>query len=638
MSPGAGSSTTGLAEPAAWPRATPAQRAELRTVLVTMPFMDIGRPSIQLGLLGAIGRAAGFPVQTLHANLDLAALIGAEDYLLLAGAGKALLGEWVFSVEAFGAAAPDPQGRLLEDLGSALPPGAGAPDVRCRLRQIRDELVPAYLDALLAACPWEQTHVVGFTSSFQQNAASFALAGRLKRRWPHLVVVVGGANVDGVMGRELVRRFDQVDLVVAGEADSAFPRLLEALAVGADPGRVPGVVTRVGGEVVAQPPEPPLVDLNSSPVPDYGEYFDRAQRLGLLGPADRLAVWIPFESARGCWWGDKHHCTFCGLNAQTMQFRAKSPERVAQELVQQARRHGSFSFEAVDNILDPTHLRELFPALVRSAADFSLFYEVKANLTRGQLRLMSEAGVIHIQPGIESLSSHVLELMRKGVTPAQNVSTLRWAQYYGIEVSWNLLWGFPGETAQDYADQAALVPHLVHLRPPAGASRLVLQRYSPLFDDAERFRLRRRSPDPGYAYVYPRDVDLDLVAYSFEAEFEDCLPDAAYGPLQLAVAAWRESWQAGPPPVLTYRAAAGVLHIFDGRVPGQEGTYTFTGPVASVYLACTDRAVGVSALGAELGMATADVEQVLGEFQRRGLVLLDGSRALALALPSGPRR
>ena len=90
------------------------------------------------------------------------------------------------------------------------------------------------------------------------------------------------------------------------------------------------------------------------------------------------------------------------------RFRSKSPERVLDELAQQARRYRSFRFEAVDNILDMAYLKQLFPALAENDAGYEFFYEVKANLSREQLRLLAQAGVTHIQPGIESLSSHVL--------------------------------------------------------------------------------------------------------------------------------------------------------------------------------------------------------------------------------------
>jgi radical SAM superfamily enzyme YgiQ (UPF0313 family) len=70
-----------------------------------------------------------------------------------------------------------------------------------------------------------------------------------------------------------------------------------------------------------------------------------------LPSGSKRKVRLPFESARGCWWGMRHHCTFCGLNGQTMAFRAKRPQRVLEELRDLARRYHSFKFMAVDNII-----------------------------------------------------------------------------------------------------------------------------------------------------------------------------------------------------------------------------------------------------------------------------------------------
>ena len=220
-------------------------------------------------------------------------------------------------------------------------------------------------------------------------------------------------------------------------------------------------------QVTVTAPTPPADQLDDLPAPDYDEYFQRAEDLGVLPRTGLRNVWLPIETGRGCWWGAKHHCTFCGLNGATMRFRSKSAERVLNELAEQARRYRSFHFEAVDNIVDMAYFTKLFPVLADRETGYEIFYEVKANLSREQLRLMAQAGVTHIQPGIESLSSNVLRLMRKGVRASQNVNLLRWAHYYGINVDWNLLWGFPGETEQDYADQAAVIPHLRHLPPPA---------------------------------------------------------------------------------------------------------------------------------------------------------------------------
>jgi len=261
---------------------------------------------------------------------------------------------------------------------------------------------------------------------------------------------------------------------------------------------------------------------------------------------------------------------------------------------------------------------------------------VKANLSREQLKLMAQAGITHIQPGIESLSSHVLRLMRKGARSIQNVNLLRWAQYYGIHVDWNLLWGFPGETEQDYADQVALIPHLRHLQPPGAVARIWLERFSPIFTEPDTFRLRRRAPDRSYQYVYPDSVDLERVAYFFEYELDDGLPDSTYTTLCLAADDWSGAWQEDSPPVLKYWPAPHFVQIYDERQPGQEGSYTLEDTLADLYLACASRPTTAAAVHRSLNLRlpAEGIQEVFEEFQRRGLMFLDGQLALALAVPA----
>jgi ribosomal peptide maturation radical SAM protein 1 len=600
-----------------------------------MPFMDADRPSIQLGLLTSIANKHGFPTRAVHANLEFAAQLGVDDYRKLADHRGCLIGDWLFSVEAFGDAAPDPQGSLLDEFADALTylnPSSSA--VKAWLLAVRTQYVPKYLDAMVNLSDWQRTDVVGFTSNFQQNTASFALARRLKARHPRLVTVFGGANFDGDMGLELMRSLDCIDIAVVGEADEAFPRLLSALSCGDDPGPIPGVASRLSGELIATAPAP-VGDMDASPVPDYDDYFDRAERLGLMSGGARRRTWIPLETSRGCWWGAKHHCVFCGLNGATMQFRSKSANRVLEELAALAHKTGSFRFECVDNILDLRYLLELFPAIIESGADYRFFYEVKSNLTRAQLRLMARAGVTDIQPGLESLSTAVLDRMRKGVTAAQNVNLLRWARYYGINVGWNVLWGIPGETAQDYAGQPSLVRRLVHLQPPGKDGRVWLERFSPMFTDLPGNLFRFKAPERSYRYVYPPGVDLTKVAYFFDYELEDALPDEAYDDLRHAIREWREAWR-DRQPELTYWFAPGMLQIYDGRWPGRKRSHTFRGQAAEIYSACSERPRSAAAVHDELTLdvGVEEVRELFAEFERLGVMMLDGEHALALALPA----
>jgi ribosomal peptide maturation radical SAM protein 1 len=623
-------------------------RAAFPVALVAMPFASHGHPSLQIGLLGAIAASQGFTVETFHLFLDFAAQIDLDLYALLSEHRGMELGEWMFSLAAFDEAAPDPGDRFLTDFASLLQEANGAPladpaffENACdRLRRIRHEEVPHFLERVVAGIPWDTFRVVGFTSTFQQTVASLALGRWLKQRFPAITLVYGGANFDGSMGVELVRSMPWIDYAIVGEGDVAFPSLLVALQQRTDPSTIAGVVCRKDGHIVDAGPAAPFERMDKLPVPIYDDYFERAERLGILGMGARRQVFLPFESARGCWWGQKQHCTFCGLNGATMAFRAKSPGRVAAELAELARRYRSFQFAASDNILEPSYVATLLADLGRNGHDYDIFYEVKANMTREQLRVLRDAGVRRIQPGIESFSSHVLALMRKGVWAAQNVNLLRWCQHYGIDVVWNILWGFPGETREDYEEQARLLPRLVHLQPPVDAGRIHMERFSPIFFDRQAFPVRSMRPERSYGYVYPAHVDLEKVAYVFESELEGTLSADAYAGLTDATHAWQKAWSTGEQPSLRFWSSPDLLVVEDRRTPASPLSYTFEEPVASVYLACSDRprtAAGARET-ARLDLSERDVGEALRELEACGLVMQDGDRFVSLAVPATPGR
>lgn len=92
-----------------------------------------------------------------------------------------------------------------------------------------------------------------------------------------------------------------------------------------------------------------------------------------------------------------------------------------------------------DNILDMKYFTTLLPALRDSGLGVSVFCETKANLNKDQVRMLADSGVREGQPGIESLHSSLLRLMRKGCTALQNIQLLKWCQEFGIKPHYNLL-------------------------------------------------------------------------------------------------------------------------------------------------------------------------------------------------------
>ncbi|MCE0447111.1 hypothetical protein LT493_30015 [Streptomyces tricolor] len=60
--------------------------------------------------------------------------------------------------------------------------------------------------------------------------------------------------------------------------------------------------------------------------------------------------------------GEKHHCTFCGLNGFAMAFRAKPGERLWAEIDRLVRRHRILDVVTVDNIIDMAYSATSCPA------------------------------------------------------------------------------------------------------------------------------------------------------------------------------------------------------------------------------------------------------------------------------------
>jgi ribosomal peptide maturation radical SAM protein 1 len=501
-------------------------------VFVVMPFADIGRPAIGVSLLKAAVQKAGYSATIRYCNIEWADIIGLELYQKVSNGfpPELLVGEWCFADDVFGQDVAPAEDYIMQVLSRAAPTDVIGELAKSKLA--RDPFVDGVVDKVLALAP----RVVGFTSTFHQTCPSLAVARRLKAMPNPPVIVFGGANCEGEMGVQMVRSFPWIDYVCTGEADRSFVHLLHHL-LRAAPGLPPGVLQRGVSDCV--PPAERVEDMDSLPFPDYDDYFaSLKESTNLRSAAYHLVV----ETSRGCWWGAKHHCTFCGLNGETMAFRSKSPERAFDEMAFLSCKYGLQRISSVDNILDMHYIGTLFPHLAESDLDLELFYEVKSNLRYDQLLLLHRGGMRQIQPGIESFSDQVLKLMKKGVSAFQNVQLMRWCEELGIECIWNLLAGFPGELPSEYKRMAELIPLLTHLRPPGSCAQVRLDRFSPFHTRADDFGFCKIRAARAYFFVFPLGrAEMSRLAYFFDFDYGDGRDVAAYmQPVQKAVDRW---WQ-----------------------------------------------------------------------------------------------
>lgn len=609
-----------------------------KVLLVSMPYGALERPALGLSLLKPALADAGIPCDLRYLNITFADLLGLERYRWISGElpYTAFAGDWTFTHLLYGER-PAAEQRYLDEIlrrtwYRSEADIQGVLDVR--------SLATHFLEHALAAVPWREYAVVGFSSTFEQNIASLAIARRVKRLSPETAIVFGGANWEGEMGLELHRRFRFVDYVCSGESEKSFPMLVEQIFRRGSVSDIQGIVYRAEGKSVSTGPPEMIREMDQLPVPDFTDYFGD---LGRSGAGSGIVPTLLFETSRGCWWGAKHHCTFCGLNGESMAFRSKSAPRALAELEYLLDTWGVELVEAVDNILDMKYFRDLLPALAATNRSAQIFYEVKANLTRNHVELLRDAGVNRIQPGIESMSDHVLKLMRKGTTALRNIQLLKWCKEYNISADWNLLYGFPGETRDDYRDMMSLLPAIRFLGAPVAWGPVRMDRFSPYFNSPSEFGMRNLRSMAPYRHLYPfLEESLSHIAYYFDYDYD---PDIDPTGCADEVVKYLEEWKRNPEMgTLCYDISPdAALVLLDSRSDSTVPELSLRGLERGAYEYCDEQQ---SLSGVVRYLRDAFPESEFGESQVRGfldslvanrLMVTDGTQYLALAVAVNPR-
>lgn len=582
--------------------------------LVLMPYVDIRAPSLALGLVQALMKRAGFSARTVYACLDFAEITGlAMQYQIMKG-GRWLLGDWSFARAAFPDSGLDDKGYLefiYERWVRRYPSRArrvGPEKLRGRLLGLRSQ-ADRFIDSLAPRILETEPRVVACSSTFQQQVPSLALLRRIKHLSPETITLLGGANCEGSMGLAAHRNFPWVDYVVSGEAEEVIVPLMGLIRDHGAEAPAPELPWGIFGPAHRREgypqdrngcgaPRTSARSLDDSPPPDYSDYFADLERRPRLARA--LEVSLPFESSRGCWWADRPQggCTFCGLNGQA-GFRRKKAERSLEELRQMLLAYPVSRVRMCDNVIDPSYYKTFLPWLAQAPwrDSLSLFYEVRPDLTTAQAQALRQAGVIWVQPGIESLHSGCLELMNKGTRAWQHIQTLKACLLHGLGTSWHILHSFPGERDEWYGEMARLMPLLHHLEPPKMFMRFNYDRFSLYQRHPERFGLDLK-PMADYFYVYPLPSgEVEELAYFFdnrpdeEFNLNPLAPFFGFGrgleAAERACLAWKNAFDSPEQrPMLVMHPTAGGLLIRDSREVAVKSSMFLREADLAVYQAC----------------------------------------------------
>ncbi|MFQ5852890.1 MAG: RiPP maturation radical SAM C-methyltransferase [Candidatus Binatia bacterium] len=615
--------------------------------LINMPFSAVQLPSIALTQIKYVltnNLADRVEPKIYYLNHDFAQYLGQEHYSLIANSLKSTLsglGDWFCRLVAFPGAAHNTEAYFSRHLWQF----ERKQEIAQLLNEKRQGL-ESFLDELIEKYELGRYSLVGFTSMFTQNVSSFAMARKLKERNPNIVTVIGGANCETSMGQVIAKNVNSIDFVFSGPALKNFPELVKYLIEGEEEKchKITGVFSkkRLALQVMGSLNEVgDELDIEEDVPLDYDDFlasFDEKC------PSEAGVPALLFETSRGCWWGERSHGTFCGLNGTSMKYRSMKPQKALEQFEKLFDYAPKVShFKSVDNILPREYLTDVLPHM-KTPPNASIFYEVKADLLDREMEVLAKAGITKIQPGIEALATSTLKLMKKGTTSFQNINFLKSCLMHGIKPEWNLLIGFPGEKEDVYKKYNNDLPLLVHLPPPTGVYPVRFDRFSPYFTLAREYGLELK-PYDFYGMIYPFGAqDLDELAYFFadhnyRASYIE-LTAKWIKKLQVRIDRWHTRWLQRDrkfKPRLVFKWRGNSKVVYDSRW----GT-AVEHEIGAAGLRILDLLTAprrLPQMAKELGgISETELEYHIASLQQHGLIFQEKDRYMSLIVDSGRDR
>jgi anaerobic magnesium-protoporphyrin IX monomethyl ester cyclase len=272
-----------------------------------------------------------------------------------------------------------------------------------------------------------------------------ALAG-VHEALPDTRLVMGGYH-STFAAEKILHDYPFVDYVIKGEAERAFPDLLDRLEMDREPADVEGISYRKDGNIVGQPLAV-IKDLDALPFPDRGMLGDT--EYGYFHQNIRLTFgrFTTIVSSRGC----PFACTYCSCAAFSQRrWRARSASNVVDEL-EALYDQGYENVVFVDDnfTLKKSRVVDICEQIRERKIRMRFYCEGRVdNAPYELLRTMKRAGFEVMYFGVESPSPHVLDYYKKGITATKARRAVADAKRAGMIVVTSFIIGAPVEAQPD---------------------------------------------------------------------------------------------------------------------------------------------------------------------------------------------
>ncbi len=312
-------------------------------------------------------------------------------------------------------------------------------------------------------------------SSLSGEQINYALEiSKIVKENSNALVVWGGIHASILPEQTLKNKY--IDIIIRGEGEISFYKLVKALSKNKSLKDVPGIWYRKNGSLRNNKPAK-QIDLNKLPNPPYHLVNVKDYILNF----DNKKMFI-METSRGC----PNRCTFCFVQNTCGQkkWRALTPEKTLEKIkfIKDNFKVDGIEFQDLTSFVSMKRMKEIGQKLIKEKVN--IFWNTCARINdiirmdSEYLNIMQKSGATRLALGVETGSSRILKMIKKDITMNQVLTASKKLSKTNLQPVYSFMAGFPSETAKELKMTTDLIMYLLKENPKAKST--ILHCYRPL--------------------------------------------------------------------------------------------------------------------------------------------------------------
>jgi len=285
--------------------------------------------------------------------------------------------------------------------------------------------------------------VVGFSVYVTTVKNTIILAGRIKNKFPHITICVGGPQA--TLDPDFFAK-PSIDYVFRGEADLTFADFIDKLDNKKTIDNICGCLKNENGILKGNRNLSLVEDIDALPLLEVEEFYDLDKFHQPVQVRGKKAINV--VSVRGC----PFLCTFCAAGTITgRKLRKISVTRFVDYLEKMVKK-GFDSFMIYDDTftVDKKRAVAISEEIIRRNLKIVWNCWSRADCVDPEtLAVMKKAGCYLIMYGFESFNEKTLLRLKKGFTAKDCLESVKTTKNAGMVASASFMIGLPGEDEKD---------------------------------------------------------------------------------------------------------------------------------------------------------------------------------------------